>query len=82
MKSMDIQIVNLANRMKYLDEVSEWFWHEWGKSDKRKHEVHDYSYDAARSCIHIVQKLCKKIHSKLREKFLTYRYLMGISSIN
>ena len=28
---MDIQIVNLADRMEYLEQVSEWFWHEWGK---------------------------------------------------
>lgn len=28
---MDVQIVNLADRMEYLEEVSEWFWHEWGK---------------------------------------------------
>lgn len=27
---MEITIVNLAERLAYLDAVSEWFWHEWG----------------------------------------------------
>ena len=27
---MEIKIVNLAERLEYLDEVSEWFWHVWG----------------------------------------------------
>jgi predicted N-acetyltransferase YhbS len=27
---MEITIVNLAERLEYLDAVSEWFWHEWG----------------------------------------------------
>ena len=30
--SMEIQILNLTDRLEYMDEVSEWFWHEWGGS--------------------------------------------------
>ncbi|CAG7647094.1 hypothetical protein PAESOLCIP111_05308 [Paenibacillus solanacearum] len=33
---MDIQIVNLADRMEYVDEVSEWFWHKWGKYQSKE----------------------------------------------
>lgn len=28
---MEVRIENLADRMEYVDEVSLWFWHEWGK---------------------------------------------------
>ncbi|RAV13651.1 GNAT family N-acetyltransferase [Paenibacillus contaminans] len=27
---MNITVVNLADRLEYLNEVSEWFWHRWG----------------------------------------------------